>query len=275
MANITAAAVKALRETTGLPMMDCKKALTEADGNQEAAIELLRKKGAQTMEKRAGRETSFGRISIFTDMAANCGSIIDLRCESASVATHDEFIQLAEDLAKQLATGPGADTAEALLAQPSPSMEGKTLAEQFEELNNRIREVFRIERFERIEGACGGYVHHNGATGVLLEIEGDNAEVAKDFCMHVAAMRPVCVGIDDLDAQAVAKEREILTAAAEAEGKPANIIEKMVEGRMRNFYAEQCLAEQPFVKDDKKTVGQAAKEAGMKLIRFFHWELAK
>ena len=201
--------------------------------------------------------------------------IVDLRCESASVASHDEFIQLADDIAKQLATGPGASTAEELLAQPSPSMEGKPLQEQYDELNNRIREVFKLERFERVDGACGGYVHHNGATGVLLEIEGDNAELAKDICMHVAAMRPTVVGIDNLDANAVAKEREILSEAARNEGKPEQIIEKMVEGRMRNFYAEQCLAEQPFVKDDSKTVGQVAKEAGMKLVRFFHWTLAK
>ena len=275
MAEITAAAVKALREATGLPMMDCKKALTEVGGDQEAAVEWLRKQGKQKMTTRGGRETAFGRVAVYTDIAAGCGAIVDLRCESASVASHDEFIQLAEDIVTQLATGPGAKTAEELLAQASPSMKGKTLQDQYDELNNRIREVFKLQRFERIDGACGGYVHHNGATGVLLQIEGDNAELAKDICMHVAAMRPGVVGIEDLDADAVAKEREILSEAARNEGKPENIIEKMVEGRMRNFYAEQCLAEQPFVKDDSKTVGQVAKEAGMKLVKFFHWELAK
>ncbi len=275
MAEITAAAVKALRETTGLPMMECKKALTEANGDQEAAIELLRKAGKKTMEKRVGRETAFGRIAVFADIAGKAGAIVDLRCESASVASHAEFIQLADGLAKQLATGPGAETAEALLEQPSPSMAGKTLKEQFDELNNRIREVFKVERFERLEGPTGGYVHHNGATGVLLQVEGGNAELAKDVCMHVAAMRPTVVGVDNLDPVVVAKEREILSAAARSEGKPENIIDKMVDGRMRNFYAEQCLAEQPFVKDDSKTVGQVAKEAGMKLVRFVHWELAK
>lgn len=275
MAEITAAAVKALRETTGLPMMECKKALTEANGDQEAAVELLRKAGKKTMEKRVGRETSFGRIAVCADIAGKAGAIVDLRCESASVASHPEFIQLADDLAKQLATGAGAETAEALLEQSSPSMTGKTLKEQFDELNNRIREVFRLERFERLGGPTGGYVHHNGATGVLLQVEGGNAELAKDVCMHVAAMRPTVVGVDNLDPVVVAKEREILSAAARSEGKPENIIDKMVDGRMRNFYAEQCLAEQPFVKDDSKTVGQVAKEAGMKLVRFVHWELAR
>ncbi|MBN2292674.1 MAG: translation elongation factor Ts, partial [Pirellulales bacterium] len=121
----------------------------------------------------------------------------------------------------------------------------------------------------------GGYVHHNGAVGVLLQVEGGSEELAKDICMHTAAMRPTVLAISDLDPAVVDKEREILGEAARAEGKPDNIIDKMVEGRLRNFYAEQCLAEQPFVKDDKLTVGKAAKAAGMKLVKFIHWELGK
>ena len=276
MAGITAAEVKALREQTGLPMMDCKKALQEAGGDIEKAIEWLRKKGAKTMEKRAGRETECGRIAIYTDTAAGVGAIVELQCESAPVASNEEFVQLADDLAEQLATGPGAATPEELLAQPSPSKPGRTLEEQFDDLTNRIREVFRLRKIERIDGTCGGYVHHNGAVGVLLQFEGEDTNgLAKDICMHTAAMRPLVLSVADLDPAMVAKEREILAEAARKEGKPEKIIEKMVEGRIRNFYAERCLAEQPFVKDDKSTVGKTAGAAGMKLVKFTHWELGK
>ena len=277
MAQITAAAVKELRDKTALPMMDCKRALQEAGGEVDKAVELLRKAGAKTMEKRAGRATSAGRIAVYADLDAAVGSIVELQCESAPVANNGEFVQLADDLARQLATGPGAATPEELLAQPSPGKEGRTLRERLDDLTNRIREVFRLARVERLDGACGGYAHHNGAVGVLLQVEGGNQELARDFCMHVAAMRPAVVGTEDLDPAEVGKEREILSEAARKEGKPEKIIEKMVEGRLRNFYAEHCLAEQPFVKaeDGKTTVGKVAKDAGMKLVRFVHWELAK
>jgi elongation factor Ts len=191
------------------------------------------------------------------------------------VAVNDQFMQLATDLARQLAIGPGAATAEELLGQKSPSQPQETLKQQFEDLNNRIREVFKLERLVRLNGACGGYAHHNGAVGVLLQVEGGNPDLAKDICMHVAAMRPTVVNKDDLDQAEIEKEREILAAAARSEGKPEQIIAKMVEGRLQNFYAERCLLEQPFVKDDKRTVGQVAKDAGMKIVRFVHWELPK
>ena len=275
MVDITAAAVKELRDRTGLPMMDCKRALQEGGGDEEAAIELLRKAGKQTMEKRAGRETSAGRIAVYTDIDAAVGAMIELRCESAPVASNEEFVELAGDIARQLATGPGAASAEELLQQPSPGKPSQTLKERFEELNNRIREVFKLGRIERIDGACGGYAHHNGAVGVLLEISGGDAGLAKDVCMHVAAMRPAAVAKEDLDPEVVNKEREILAEAARKEGKPEKIIDQMVEGRLRNFYAEQCLNEQPFVKDDKKTVGKIAREGGMKIKRFVRWELGK
>jgi len=275
MAEITAAAVKALREQTGLPMMDCKKALQDAGGDSGKAVELLRKAGAKVMEKRSGRATTSGRITIYLSPNAKVATMIDLRCESAPVSTNDDFVQLANDLAKQLAEGPGAASPAALLAQSSPSKAGSTLQQQFDDLTNRIREVFKLERIVRIDGVCGGYAHHNGANGALLEVEGNNPEAAKDICMHIAAMRPGVLNKEDLDPTLVAKEREILSAAARQEGKPEKIIEKMVEGRLHNFYAEHCLAEQPFVKDDKKTVAQAAKDAGLKLVKFVRWELPK
>ena len=256
-------------------MMDCKKALTEASGDVDKAVELLRKAGAKLMEKRAGRATTSGRIAVYVAPGANVGTMIDLRCESAPVANNEHFVQLANDMAQQLATGPGASSPEALLAQPSPSKTAPTLKQQFDELNNKIREVFKLERIVRIDGRCGGYAHHNGAVGVLLRFDGGNEELARDICMHVTAMRPAVLFKEELDPAVVDKEREILSEAARKEGKPENIIAKMVEGRLRNFYAECCLAEQPFVKDDKKTVGQVAKEAGMKLVSFVRWELPK
>ena len=192
------------------------------------------------------------------------------------VAKNDEFVDLAADLAKQLATGKGAATGDELLAQPSPSKSGETLKDQMLDTANRIREVFKVGRVVRIDGRCAGYVHHAGRTvGVLLEVEGGTPEVAKDVCLHVASMGPQVLSKEDIPAADVEKEREILSEAARNEGKPDNIIAKMVEGRLRNFYAERALLEQPFVKDDKKTVGQFTKDHGMKILRFIHWELGK
>jgi elongation factor Ts len=278
MAEISAAAVKSLREQTGLPMMDCKKALQEADGNVDKAIELLRKGGAKLMEKRAGRATTSGRIAVYVAPNGGRGAMVDLRCESAPVAANQDFVQLANDLAQQLATGPGAATAEELLAQPSPSGKAPRLKQQLDDLVNRIREVFKVERIVRLDGRAGGYAHHNAASGVLLEFEGSSPELARDICMHVAAMRPKVTTRLELDPAEVDKEREILAEAARKEGKPENIIAKMVEGRLREFYAVGCLEDQPIaneMKFGKKTVGQVANEGGMKLVRFVHWELPK
>ena len=276
MAEITAAAVKAFRERTGLPLMDCKKALQEAGGDEEAAVEVLRKRGQQLADKRSDRETAFGRFGLYIGSDKNVGAMVELLCESAPVTTNEDFVQLANDLAEVLATGPGASTAEELLAQPSPSKSGKTLADQKDEMFNRIREVFKVGRMVRIDGATGGYMHHAGTTaGVLVAIEGGSDDAAKDVSMHIAAMKPAALDKDSLDSELVAKEREILRQAALAEGKPENIVDKMVEGRLRNFYAERCLLEQPFVKDDKQSVGDYAKSAGMKVKQFWHWVIGE
>jgi elongation factor Ts len=278
MPEISAADVKALREKTGLPMMDCKRALEQSDGDVAKAIEHLRKAGAKVAEKRSGRSTTAGHISVFYDPAQKVGALVDLRCESAPVASNQEFVALADDLARQLATGPGAASPEQLLAQPSPGKPGMTLQQQYDDLLNRIREAFKLERILRIDGACGGYAHHNGAVGVLLHVEGDVADSARDICMHIAALRPAVVAKEDLDPLEVNKEREILAEAARKEGKPEKIIQKMVEGRLRDFYAQRCLLEQPIaneMKFGKKSVAQVAQESGMKILRFVHWELPK
>jgi elongation factor Ts len=276
MGEISAKAVKAFREKTGLPLMDCKRALAEAGGDEDKAIELLRKSGEKLELKRAARDTDFGRFGLYFGLDKNVGAMVELKCESAPVTQNEEFVQLANDLAEQLATGPGAATADELLEQPSPSKEGITLADQKADLFNRIREVFNVGRMVRIDNSCGGYSHNaKTVAGVLLEVEGGNDEVAKDICMHIAAMRPDALQKEDLDSDIVAQEREILREAALKEGKPENIVDKMVEGRLRNFYAERVLCEQPFVKDDKITVGKHADGHGMKIKQFVHWELGK
>jgi elongation factor Ts len=278
MPEISAAAVKALREKTGLPMMDCKRALEEAGGDMDRAIEVLRKAGKKTMEKRVGRETSAGRIAVRASLQPGVGAMAELRCESAPVANNEEFLALAKNLAEQLALGPGAASPEELLSQPSPGKPGKTLREQFDDLTNRIREVFRLHRIVRIDGPCGAYAHHNGASGVLLEVEGGNAELAKDICMHIAAMRPSVVSRSEVDPALVEKEREIAATAARNEGKPEKVIPKIAEGKLKDFYAQQCLAEQIHPNKEKyhgQTVGKLAEAAGMKLVRFVHWELGK
>ncbi len=276
MAEVTAAAVKQLREKTGLPLMDCKKALTETQGNEEEAIKWLRERGAQVLSKRADRETDFGRFGVYSGLDKPTGAIVELKCESAPVTQNEEFIRLANDLAQQLAEGPGAATADELLDQPSPGAAGKTLREQKDELFNRIREVFNVGRLKRLDSPCGAY-SHNAATvsGVLLAVSGGTDEAARDICMHIAAMRPTALTTEDLDPAEVERERSILREAALKEGKPEKIVDKMVEGRLRNFFAEQVLLEQPFVKGDKQTVGEFAKEQGMELKEFVHWELGK
>ncbi len=274
MAEITAAAVKELREKTGLPMMECKKALVESGGDQEAAISNLRAQGRKTQATRADRTTTEGRIAVH--LGDGVGTMIELQCESGPVASNEDFVQLSKDMAQQLATGPGAATPDELLDQPSPSAEGQTLREQKDDLYNRIRETFNLSRICRIDSNCGGYVHNgNQVVGVLAEIEGDNADVAKDVCMHIAAMNPDAVNTEDLDPEVVAKERGILTEAARKEGKPENIIEKMIDGRLRKFYAERVLNEQPFIRDDKQTVGKYAQAGGIKVKKFEYWLLGK
>jgi elongation factor Ts len=272
MPAITAALVKELRDETGLPMMDCKKALEEAGGDKAKATQNLRESGKKLMSIRADRATEEGRIAVYTSVSGKVGAMIELQCESAPVANNDEFKALASDLAQQLATGPGAATPDELWSQPSPTRKGKTLRDLKDDLENKIREVFRLARIVRVDTPAGGFVH-GAKIGVLVEVEGGSDEVAKEVAMHVAAMNPKAASKDALDPALVAKEREIQKERARAEGKPENIIEKMIEGRMGNFYAEHVLEEQPFVRDPATTVGALAKQGGMKVKRFTRWAL--
>ena len=282
MAEISAAAVKTLRERTQLPLMDCKKALAETGGDQDAAIQWLREHGRIKQASRLDRETSFGRFGIYVDNDARRSAMVELKCESAPVTKNDDFVQLARDLAEQLATGPGAATAEELLTQPSPSQSGATLGEQKDELFNRVREVFNIGNMIRVEGHCGYYEHLGSVVhGVLVETDGGEPSDLRDVAMHIAAMKPETVNVDQLDPATVEAERNTLSTAARTEavqsGKPDHvvdkIVEKMVEGRMKTYYAESVLTEQPFVKEPDKTVGALAADKGFKILRFWHWEL--
>jgi elongation factor Ts len=274
MPDITAAMVKQLRDETQLPMMECKAALAETGGDMEAAKRNLREAGKKFMGKRQDRTTEEGRIGVYASIGGGVGAMVELQCESAPVAANEEFVQLAEDLAKQLATGPGAKSPEELWAQPSPSRKGMTLEDQRDELQNKIREVFRIARLERFDAPSGGFVHM-AKIGVLLEVEGGTDELAKDVSLHIAAMSPKATSKEELDPELVNKERELQKDRARQEGKPENIIDKMIEGRMRNFYAEHVLEEQPYVKDESQTVGNIAKSGGMKLKRFVRWQLGE
>jgi elongation factor Ts len=275
MAAITAAMVMKLRDETGLPMMECKKALQETDGDFELAKQKAREAGKKIMSIRQDRTTEEGRIAVYSSLEPGVGAIVELQVESAPVAKHEDVIALANDLAKQLATGPGAKTPEDLWSQPAPSRKGTTLQHWKDELEGKMREVFRLARIHRTNTPAGGYVHHDAKSGVLLEVEGGNDELARGVAMHIAAMRPKAATTAELDQSLVKKEREILTEQARKEGKPENIIEKMIEGRMRNFYAEHVLTEQPFVRDDKQTVGNVASAGGMKIKKFIRWQLGE
>ncbi len=268
MATISAASVKAFRERTGLPLMDCKGALMEADGDEEKAIEILRQRGEKLGDKRADRETSFGRFGICAGLNRKAGAIVELKCESAPVTQNEEFIALANAMAEALCDN-DVKTADELLALPSPVKKGTTLAEHRAELFNRIREKFEVGRFTRFEGPCGAYSHNSGTVaGVLIQVTGGNDESAKEVSMHIAAMRPAALSVADLDQTLVEKEREMLKQAALQEGKPAAIVDKMVEGRLKQYCAERALLEQAFVKDDKQTVGAFAKGHNMTINKF-------
>ena len=275
MAAITAADVKSLREKTGLPMMECKKALSECGGDTNAAIEWLRKQGIKTQSMRSDREMSTGRLAVYTDLDKGVGAMVELKCESSPVANSPDFKELVADMAKQLALGPGASSPEELLAQKSLAHPDRTLGELKDDLFNRMREVFELSRIRRIDAPCGGYAHHDGSKACLVELAGKAgsaiADVAKDIAMHIVAMAPKAVSKEELDPAAVEKEREILTEAALAEGKPANIVDKMIEGRLRNFFSQCVLLEQPFVKDDKQTVGKLAQSSGIEVKTMENW----
>jgi elongation factor Ts len=276
MAEITAAAVKALRELTDLPMMDCKRALMEAGGDQDKAIEILKQAFKKIQLKRQDNPTEEGRIFMQIKEDGSEAALVELQCESAPVAGSEDFTQLGDQLAKQLLEGPGAETADDLLGQTAPDLEGTSLKEMYEQVANKIREKITVARICRVNGPVGGYVHHDGKTAVLFQAEGDDAnnEILRDVSMHIAALKPVAVNPEDLPADVVQAERDRLSEEAKLIGKPDNIIEKIVDGRMNNFYVEKgVLTLQQFAKDDSKTVSQVLAEHSFKAGNFTCWVL--
>ena len=276
MAEITAQAVKELRDLTNLPMMEVKRALTEAKGDQQRAIELLKESNKKVSIKRAENATSEGLIRTGVSADGTRAAMVELQCESAPVAKADDFVFLADQILKQLLNGPGATTPDELLSQPVPDRSATTLAALLEEVVGKIREKMVLSRVVRVEGPAGAYTHHDGKTGVLFRAGGDNksAPVLRDVAMHVAALKPVVTHPEELPADDVAAEKQRLTTEAAASGKPANILEKILEGRMKTYYAEQgVLGFQLFAKDDSKTVNQALAESGLKPVSFTRWIL--
>lgn len=276
MVDISAAAVKALRERTDMPMMKCKQALQEAGGDEEQAVEILKREAGKVLDKRKDNPTAEGRIFIAVGTDGGEAAMVELQCESAPVAAGEQFIAFGEQAARQLLDGPGAATPEELLDQPAPGSEGKSLRDLYEHLLGTIRENIVVARIVRVDGPVAGYVHHDGKTGVLFQASGENATapVIRDVAMHICALKPTVTNADELDAAVVQAERDRLSEEARATGKPDNIVEKIVEGRMKNFYIEQgVLVLQPFAKDDTKTVSQALAEAGLKAQGFIRWVL--
>jgi len=274
MAEITAAMVKGLRERSGLPMMDCKNALQETSGDAEKALELLRKRGAAAAEKKAGRAMGEGRIGCYVDPAKGVAALAELHCETAPVGRNPDFIALAGKVAKHAALAGGADAAtiggESFVDDPQ-----HTIQDLLIDVLNRIRENMKITRVIRLKGRAAGYVHHDGKLGVLLVVEGTGGSdsLLNDVCMHIAAMAPKALRREDLPPDLVEKEKEITREQIRASGKPENMLDKILTGKMNRWFSEQVLLEQPFVKDDKKTVGKVLEEAGLKAVKFIRMQV--
>lgn len=271
MGQVSAALVKELRDRTQLPMMDCKRALQEAGGDPSKAEEALRKSGALAAAKKAGRETAEGRVAVHVSDDKTVAGIVEIRCETAPVASTDSFVTLCEKVACHVATSePLADSPEVILAQTVPS-EGRTVQDLFNDVINKIRENMQVARFTRLTGEMiVSYQHHNGQVAVLVELgcEGNGAadesllQLGRDLCMHVTAASPMALDRDGISADLVASEKEIIAAqvAEQGKNKPPEIVEKIVMGKLNKWYNERVLLEQPFVKDDKKSVKQVVAE---------------
>jgi elongation factor Ts len=270
--QITAAMVKELRELTGAGMMECKKALTEAGGNTEAAVEWMRKNGMAKADKKAGRIAAEGVIAFATAQNQKAACMIEINCETDFVARGDDFRNFVDQVAG-LALEKAPVDLDALLKLP---LAGSNIETQRKALVAKIGENIQIRRFVRVasEGVVGAY-SHGGRIGVLVEMTGGELGLAKDIAMHVAASRPVCVSESDVPAEHLQKEKEILMAQAAQSGKTGDIVEKMVQGRLKKYLAEVTLLGQPFVKDPDQNVGKLLKAAGATVKSFHRYEVGE
>lgn len=266
MAVITAAMVKELRVKTDAPMMECKKALTEADGNMEQAEEILRVKLGNKATKAASRITADGVVAIYIDEPGKIGAIVELNSETDFVAKNADFIAFANDIAKLVAENKPADVA-ALSALP---LNGPTVDEVRKGLIGKIGENISIRRFQIIEGKgkLSTYIHGGAKIGVIVDVVGGNDEVAHDVAMHIAASKPKALDKDGVDQNLIETERRVAIEKARENGKPEHLIEKIAEGSVNKFLKEVTLLSQPFVKDDSKSVGELLKSNGATVSAF-------
>lgn len=266
MAVITAAMVKELRVKTDAPMMECKKALTEADGNMEQAEEILRVKLGNKATKAASRITADGVVAIYIDEPDKIGAIVELNSETDFVAKNADFIAFANDIAKLVAENKPADVA-ALSALP---LNGSTVDEVRKGLIGKIGENISIRRFQIIEGKgkLSTYIHGGAKIGVIVDVVGGNDEVAHDVAMHIAASKPKALDKDGVDQNLIETERRVAIEKARENGKPEHLIEKIAEGSVNKFLKEVTLLSQPFVKDDSKSVGELLKSNGATVSAF-------
>jgi elongation factor Ts len=271
MSNVTPALIKELREQTGAGLMDVKSALTEANGNMEEATKILRKKGLAAASKKAGRVTSEGTVQALVD--GHVGVLVEVNCETDFVGRNENFRNFATEVAQVIAKSK-AHSVEELSAEPWPNdAEGLNVGQKVASMVGSIKENITLRRFVRYEAPAnatiGTYIHAGGKVGVMVEVvanvpanDGEIAAVAKDVAMHVAAAEPRFVGRDDVTQKDLDTEREIAREQAAKSGKPENIVEKMVIGKMEKFYQEACLLEQPYIRDDKQSVSEYLKSAG-------------
>lgn len=273
MANITAALVKELRDRTGLGMMECKKALVAAEGDIERAIDDLRKSGQAAGAKKAGRTAAEGVIAVATAEDGKVAVMVEVNSETDFVARDANFIEFADKVAQAALANKEADV-EKLAALATAS--GETVEEARNNLIQKIGENIQVRRAAILasEGLVGSYVH-GGKIGVLVALSGGDANVAKDVAMHVAAVSPQVVTPDQVDQELLEREKEIIRAQPDMVGKPAEIMEKMVQGRVQRFLKEISLVEQPFVKDPSITVGEFAKQAGATVSAFARLEVGE
>ena len=270
---ITAALVKELRERTGAGMMECKKMLTETDGDIEAAIEELRKRGAAQADKKAGRIAAEGTIITLTQ--GNKGVAVEVNSETDFSAKDEFFMAFANQVAQTVLANSPADV-DALSG--TATAQGPTVEEARQALIQKIGENITVRRFVLIEASEGdvvGAYQHGNKISVLTRLSGGSEDLAKDVAMHVAASSPVCISSDEVPAELLAKEREIYSAQAAESGKPAEIMEKMVEGRIRKYLNEVTLLGQAFVKDPDQTVEKLVKSAGAEVKQFVRYEVGE
>lgn len=271
--EITAALVKELRERTGAGMMECKKALTENKGDIEAAIEAMRKSGQAKAAKKAGRIATEGLIVI--QQQGNSAAMVEVNCETDFVSKGDDFKNFCNSIAEAVLSSKPVDL-EALMNTPLPT--GKTVEQTRQDLIAKIGENMNVRRFAlmqaQTDGLLGVYLH-GVRIGVLVDMRGGSEDLAKDVAMHIAASRPICVDADQVPAETIAKEREIFAAQAANSGKPADIIEKMVDGRVKKFLAEVTLVGQPFVKDPDQSVGKLLSAQKATVTHFERFEVGE